>query len=289
MHPPTHEQIRQAIVDGDVDEARKLAEALIEQGADLLDAVEHGFSAGIRRVGDLWEEGEYFLPELVTAAQAITAALFARERGQGGQHVKLAMLDTMVAYLWPEGMAGYTFIGKEVKASRAQFAQDLIFETQDGYITAGAISDQEWQGMCEALEKPEWLEDERFRTASTRIRNGAIRLEMTAEVLKTNTSDYWLERLDSRSVPCAPVLTRPQVIEQEQVKVNGQLFEYDHPGLGRVRQPRSAAQFDRTPTNTEPLAPRLGEHGHEILSEYGYAEEKITALVSDGILKLPSD
>jgi crotonobetainyl-CoA:carnitine CoA-transferase CaiB-like acyl-CoA transferase len=143
--------------------------------------------------------------------------------------------------------------------------------------------------MCEALDKPEWLTDERFSTASTRVRNAAVRLEMTAEVLKTNSSDYWLERLDGRGVPCAPVLTRPQVIEQEQVKVNGQLFEYDHPGLGRVRQPRSAAQFDRTPTNTEPLAPRLGEHGREILAEYGYPEEKVAALVSDGVLKLPPD
>ena len=75
MQPPTHAQIQQAIVDGDVDEARGLAEALVEQGADLLDAVEHGFSAGIRRVGDLWEEGEYFLPELVQGAEAMKAAM----------------------------------------------------------------------------------------------------------------------------------------------------------------------------------------------------------------------
>jgi crotonobetainyl-CoA:carnitine CoA-transferase CaiB-like acyl-CoA transferase len=72
----------------------------------------------------------------VTAAQAITAALLARERGKGGQHLKISMLDTMVAYLWPEGMAGFTFVGKEVKAARAQFAQDLIFQTTDGMMSA---------------------------------------------------------------------------------------------------------------------------------------------------------
>jgi crotonobetainyl-CoA:carnitine CoA-transferase CaiB-like acyl-CoA transferase len=225
----------------------------------------------------------------LTVAQAITAGLLERERSGEGQHIRVAMLDVMISFLWPEALGGLTMVGSEANVKTGQRTRDLIFETQDGYITAGAISDQEWQGMCEALEKPEWLDDERFRTASTRIRNGAIRLEMTAEVLKTKSSGYWLERLDSRGVPCAPVLTRPQVIEQEQVKVNGQLFEYDHPGLGRVRQPRSAAQFDRTPTNTEPLAPRLGEHGREVLAEYGYPEEKIAALVSDGVLKLPSD
>jgi crotonobetainyl-CoA:carnitine CoA-transferase CaiB-like acyl-CoA transferase len=225
----------------------------------------------------------------LTVAQAITAGLLERERSGEGQHIKVAMLDAVISFLWPEALGGLTMVGKEANVKTGQRTRDLIFETEDGYITAGAISDSEWQGMCEALDKPEWLTDERFSTASTRVRNAAVRLEMTAEVLKTNSSDYWLERLDGRGVPCAPVLTRPQVIEQEQVKVNGQLFEYDHPGLGRVRQPRSAAQFDRTPTNTKPLAPRLGEHGREILAEYGYPEEKVAALVSDGVLKLPPD
>ena len=81
------------------------------------------------------------------------------------------MLDAMVAYLWPEGMTGYTFVGREVQASRAQIAQDLIFQTTDGYITAGAVSDAEWLGMCTALERPEWLEDERFKTAAGRVVN----------------------------------------------------------------------------------------------------------------------
>ena len=105
----------------------------------------------------------------LTAAQAITAALFARERSGRGQHVKLAMLDAMVAYLWPEGMTSLTFVGREVQASRAQIAQDLIFQTTDGFITAGAVSDAEWLGMCTALERLDWLDDERFKTAAGRV------------------------------------------------------------------------------------------------------------------------
>ena len=225
----------------------------------------------------------------LTVAQAITAGLLERERSGQGQHIRVAMLDAVISFLWPEALGGLTMVGKEANVKRGQRTRDLIYETQDGYITAGAISDKEWQGMCDALEKPEWLEDERFNTTSARVRNAPLRLEMTAEVLKTNSSAYWLERLDSRSVPCAPVLSRPQVIEQEQVKVNALLFEYDHPGLGRVRQPRSAAQFDRTPTNTEQLAPRLGEHGREILAEHGYPEADIAALIADGVLRLPSE
>ena len=92
----------------------------------------------------------------VTAAQAITAALFHRERTGQGQHVKLAMLDTMDAYLWPEGMARYTFADRPPQPMKGEASPDLIYRTDDGYITAGAISDKEWQGMCRALDRPEW-------------------------------------------------------------------------------------------------------------------------------------
>jgi len=214
----------------------------------------------------------------VTAAQAITAALFARERTGKGQHVKLAMLDTMIAYLWPEGMAGHTFIGREVKAARAQFAQDLIFETQDGYITAGAVSDAEWQGMCRALDRQEWLQDERFTTANDRVVNVAARLDLTAEVLRTATSAHWLERLDAEAVPCAPVLSREEVIEHDQVRANGTIEEHDHPVAGRIRQPRPAARFSDTPAQMRRPAPLLGEHNEELLAELGYPAHEIAAL-----------
>ena len=218
----------------------------------------------------------------ITAAQAITAALFARERTGEGQHVKLAMLDAMVGYLWPEGMAGYTFIGKEVKAARAQFAQDLIFETADGYITAGAVSDLEWQGMCRALERPEWIDDERFNTPNGRVINVKERLAMTAEVLAGRPSAEWLARLDAEGVPCAPVLERAEVFEQEQIKINESIAELDHPVAGRIRQPRPAARFDQTPAGIQRHAPTLGQHTDELLRELDMDPE---ALRSSGAIK----
>ena len=232
-------------------------------------------------LADIQKDGETGRPKMIrtiipdkttsiTAAQAITAALFARERSGEGQHVKLAMLDTMVAYLWPEGMAGFTFIGKEVKAARAQFAQDLVFETTDGYITAGAVSDAEWQGMCVALEHEEWLEDERFKTTNGRIINVKERLAMTAEVLLSRSSAEWLSRLDREGVPCAPVLQRHEVFDHEQIRANEMVEEFDHPVAGRIRQPRPAARFDRTPAAMQRHAPTLGEHTRELLEELGF-------------------
>jgi len=220
----------------------------------------------------------------VTAAQAITAALLARERGKGGQHLKISMLDTMVAYLWPEGMAGFTFVGKEVKAARAQFAQDLIFQTTDGFITAGAVSDAEWHGMCRALEREEWLDDERFNTAQGRIVNVKERLAMTAEVLLERSSAQWLERLDREGVPCAPVLQRHEVLEHEQIRVNEMIEEHEHPVAGLLRQPRPAARFDKTPAQMQRHAPTLGQHNDELIEELGFdlTQLRSTGAIPDG-------
>ena len=220
----------------------------------------------------------------LTAAQAITAALFARERSGEGQHIRLAMLDTMVAYLWPEGMAGFTLVGREVKAARAQLSPDLIFQTTDGYITAGAMSNKEWQGMCKALGHLEWLEDERFKTVNDRAVNATERLNLTAQVLATDSCAHWLELLDAEGVPCAPVLSREEVIEHDQIKANDLIHEYDHPVAGRIRQPRPAAQFDKTPSAMHRHAPILGEHNSEILLELGYPADEIEALQQQGVL-----
>lgn len=201
----------------------------------------------------------------LTAAQAITAALFERERSGQGQHVEVAMLDATVGYLWAEGLVGQTFIGGDVAAPRAQLAQDLIFETRDGWITAGAVSDAEWQGMCRALERPEWLEDARFSTAAGRVIHVAERLEMTAAVLRERTSAQWLERLDAESVPCAPVLRRHEVADHPQARINDIVQRIEHPQAGPIRQPRPAAKFSRTPAAITRPAPTLGQHDAELL------------------------
>ncbi len=75
MTEASHAQMRKAVVDGDIEGAKSLAQAAVDSGADLIDAIELGFAAGIREVGELWEEGEYFLPELVQGAEAMKAAM----------------------------------------------------------------------------------------------------------------------------------------------------------------------------------------------------------------------
>jgi crotonobetainyl-CoA:carnitine CoA-transferase CaiB-like acyl-CoA transferase len=104
----------------------------------------------------------------VTAAQAISSALFHRERTGSGQHIRLSMLETMLAFFWPEGMGGLTFADNEYDVTRGQGTMDLVFEAEDGFLTAGAISNSEWVGMCRALEREDLIDDERFATPQAR-------------------------------------------------------------------------------------------------------------------------
>lgn len=219
----------------------------------------------------------------LTAAQAMTAALLARERTGTGQHVRLAMLDAVVSFLWPEGMASHTFVRDGKAVSRPPDTRDLIFETADGYITAGAMSDKEWAGMVRALDKPEWLEDERFRTPAGRMKHADARLEMTAEVMKTRTSAEWLARLDAEQVPCAPALSRQDMLTNEQIVANRLIVESEHPHVGRTRMTRPAARFAETPAELRLPAPMLGEHTEQVLTDIGLSSAQIADLRAGGV------
>ncbi|MDA0273433.1 MAG: CaiB/BaiF CoA-transferase family protein [Proteobacteria bacterium] len=225
----------------------------------------------------------------LTTAQAITAGLFERERGSGeGQHIQVAMIDATISVLWPEALVGLTMVGGEKNVRRGQLAQDLIFETRDGYITCGAVSDSEWKGMCAALEQPHWLDDDRFNTPMGRVANAKERIDSMGDVLKSRTSADWLERLDAHDVPCAPVLSRPEMLENEQIKANKLISQYEHPGLGQIRQPRPGAKFSRSDIRREPIAPGLGEHSVEILNDLALSESEIKELVDKGVVMTSS-
>jgi crotonobetainyl-CoA:carnitine CoA-transferase CaiB-like acyl-CoA transferase len=220
----------------------------------------------------------------LTAAQAITAALFARERTGEGQHVRIAMLDTMIAYLWPEAMPSLTFIGDERDPSDGDVGPDLIFATQDRYITAAALSDNEWAGMCRALNRQDLIDDPRFKTAQARSVNAVERREITAAELEKWIADEILPRLLANDVPSAPVRSRFELLQDTQVRASGILEEHETANFGRVRQPRPAARFDRTPARVRAMAPTLGEDNTAILTELGYSEYEIERLEHEGVL-----
>jgi crotonobetainyl-CoA:carnitine CoA-transferase CaiB-like acyl-CoA transferase len=223
----------------------------------------------------------------ITASQAITAALLARERSGEGQHVRLAMLDAVVAFLWSSDMGGQTLVGDEPRTQERASERDLVYETADGYITVAVQTNQQWVALARALDRPQWLDDERFRTPALRQRNVEARLQLTQDVLIGGTSAHWLDRLTEAGVPCAPILTRTQLIRAPQIVAMETVIETDHPRAGRLRQARAAARFSRTPTEIRRGAPGLGEHTGEILAELGLSAAEVAALREAGVVNAP--
>ncbi len=220
----------------------------------------------------------------LTAAQAITAALFARERSGQGQHVQLSMLDAMISYLWPEAMPNLTFVGAEVDPSDGEVGPDLVFATQDRYITAAALSDDEWAGMCRALNRQELIDDPRFRTARDRSINAVERRAITSAELEKWQADDILPRLLANDVPSAPVVSRFELLQDAQVRENHILEEFESEAFGKVRMPRAAAQFDRTPATVRAMAPLLGADNRAILAELDYGPNDVARLESERVV-----
>ena len=220
----------------------------------------------------------------ITAAQAVTSALLARERTGEGQHVRLSMLDSIIAFMWSSDMGGQTFVGKEVSVQRAATFIDLIYETRDAYVSVAVMSNEQWEGLCHAVGHPEWLTDPRFETPALRDRNADARLELIQSALVHKSTGEWLRILEDAGVPCAPVLKRKEMIDHPQVKASGIIIETEHPHAGPLRQARPAARFEGTPTEIRHHAPHHGEHTRELLQEIGLDAHEIDALADKGVI-----
>ena len=214
----------------------------------------------------------------VVAAQAITAALFARERTGEGQHVRLSMLEAVIDFLWHSDMGSQTFVGDDLPQQEAASFVDLIYETATTPISVAVQSNREWRALTKALERPEWLDDPRFRTVELRQRNINERLALIQDTLRGRAATEWLAVLTAAGVPCAPVLTRTASLDDPQVRANDIVVEVEHPLAGRIRQARPAARFSRTPQTIRSGAPAYGANTAEVLREAGLDDAEITAL-----------
>ena len=220
----------------------------------------------------------------MAAAQAISAALFYRERYGKGQHIKLAMLDVMIAYLWPEGSSSLSFVGKESDPSSGQMGLDLVFKTNDKkFITAGAVTDKEWLGMCNAFDRKDLLVDPRFNTPRSRFDNKTERRLIVAQEIKKHNANDILQKLATNEVPSAPILNREELLENEQVLQNKIIEFHDSNIFGKIRSPRPAPIYSETPLSGEQLAPLLGENSIEILKELNYSDDEIKKFIKENV------
>jgi crotonobetainyl-CoA:carnitine CoA-transferase CaiB-like acyl-CoA transferase len=225
-----------------------------------------------------------------TASQAITAALFARERGAGGQHVEVPMLDASLAFFWCDGMIAHTFTGGDEPPGTALYEMYRLWETSDGHLMYFAATDSEFSGLFRAVGHPEWNDDPRFCNQEGRgaPENAAELGTLLMTAIQSMTTKEAIQRMVEEDVPVGPVLELDELFDDEQIRHNEAILEFDHPTAGRFRQARPAARFDKTPQDPfKRMPPLLGEHTEEVLREMGLDDAAIQNLRSDQVI--PAD
>jgi crotonobetainyl-CoA:carnitine CoA-transferase CaiB-like acyl-CoA transferase len=223
----------------------------------------------------------------LTAAQAISAALFARARGRGGRHVELSMLDASIAFLWPDAGADHTLLGDGVARQPTIGSRYSLLRVADGWASVTVLTDAEFRGFCRASGRADIAADPRFATVAARLGNlpalAKLLTDDLAEALGKLTREEALARFSAEDVPCGVVRELDELHVDPQVVANRTFVEREHPLAGRLREPRPAARFGGGPLEPARPAPSLGQHTDEILRELR-AGGRIASLRADGIV-----
>lgn len=221
----------------------------------------------------------------LTAAQAMTAALFKREKTNKGQRVTLSMLDTALYFMWSDSMYNYSWHGDDWAPipNIADFYEPV--KTKDGHIALVAINDSEFSGVLKAIGREDLLKDERFSTTENRLMNVVEMQEILLNAYSEFTSDDLVERMEENDVPAAKINKREDIFSDPQVINNSSVINTKNNGEKLIKGPKPPANFLDDECDEPKFMPALGEHSSEILKEYGFSNDEINSLIENKIIQ----
>ncbi len=207
------------------------------------------------------------------AFQAVTAALFARDRGRGGQHLELSMVDAVTTFLWADAAANEVLLESDHTQHSSFQAGFSPIRFTDGWGIVTPTSDHDFAGMCRALGAT-GFDDPRVATIAERIRHRDV-LEPILDMCYARAANLSMAeasaRLEAERVPFAMILSAEELPEDPHAQAMGLFVEADHDIVGRTRLPRHPTNFSATPATLRGSSPALGQHTDELLAELGLA------------------
>jgi len=210
----------------------------------------------------------------LSLAQAITAALFARERGAPGQHVRISMLDAGLMFFWPDGMLRHTLVGDDVENYLVPGERYQLTPTADGQLVLWAGTADQIRGSLRAGGRDDLADSPSQRGAAAIEEDSQLARAkaLTDGLARMTTADAY-RRMVEFEVPAAPILSHREVLVDPQITHNDCVIEAEHPVYGRYRRVRQAARFSETVHEITPPAALYAEHSDEILDELGCSAE----------------
>ena len=219
------------------------------------------------------------------ACQAVTAALFARDRGHGGQHLELSMVDAVTTFLWADAAANEVLLASDHTLPSSFQAGFSPMRFADGWGIVTPTSDQDFAGMCRALGV-EGYDDPRVATIAQRIQHRDVMepiMDMCYARATALTMAEASSRLDEERVPFSMILWPAELPEDEHARAMGLFVEAEHHVVGPTRLPRHPTLFSGTPATLASGSPALGQHTDEVLTELGLAG-RIAELRAQGVV-----
>ncbi|MEE8414314.1 MAG: CaiB/BaiF CoA-transferase family protein [Dehalococcoidales bacterium] len=222
-------------------------------------------------------------------AIGIVSALFEREKSGLGQMLDIGMMDCQLALL--ENAFARFFATGEVPVRLGTrhpvFTPFQAFESKDGYIVVAMVGGvrNQWPLFCAVIGRLELMDDERYQTGESRTRHYAELEPILSEVMKTKTTEQWIEELTEVGIPCGPINNIDQVASHPQVLAREMITEVVHPRLGKVKLINSPIKLSRTPAGIKGVAPDLGQDTEQLLNELlGMSEAEIDKLGESGVI-----
>ncbi len=203
------------------------------------------------------------------AANAIQAALIHRQQSGQGQYIDLSLLDVQVATLANQAM-NYLATGNNPQRlgnAHPNIVPYQAFQTVDGHMILAIGNDTQFERFCSLAEKPELATDQRFQKNNGRVRNRDALIPQVADIMRVQTTEWWLEQLNRRGIPCGPINNLEQVFTNPQVRHRGMRKQLDHPSAGKIESVANPIQFSDTPIEYLLAPPVLGQHTDQVLSE----------------------
>jgi formyl-CoA transferase len=217
--------------------------------------------------------------------QAILLALLQREKTGRGQQVAVSLYDSMLAMQMQEAAM---WLQRRRDLNWAAFPLTGVFETTDGaLVLVGAFKANPLRDICAALELPDLSQDERYATFARQVEHKADLQARFRERFRSNTTAFWLGRLEEQDLLCAPVQSLPEALEAQQTAVNGTVIELDARAEGinePVRLIGTPLTMSASGFQIRHAPPSLGEHGEEILRELGYESTRIEELKRERVV-----